>query len=558
MSNNSAQAPSPLVIENTGRWLGNDGNWSTFFIDIGSPPQRFHVLPSFASQTVYVPIDEDCAGMNLTSCGSLRGVENFQSRPSLGFQNNASSTWRNMGIYQIGLGTELGLGGLGYFGTDTVTLSGGKSATLSDMLISTYATEDIWLGQLGLSKFGLNTSADGQQPSMISRMKADGHIPSLSFGYQAGASYRFAKVPGSLVLGGYDKARQSGDIVTIPFREKLVVGLQTIITTSSYANADTTILDNGILVALDPTVSELWLPQTLCDAFASAFNLTYVEAANRYVISNDTRSRLRDSALTIRFSIGVSRSGGKTITVEIPYAAFDLQASYPIFATPTSYFPLRRAANESQYAIGRIILSEVYVSVDWERDHVNINRAAFSSPPPAPQIVAISPFNRSAELTPSGSDTKVLSAGPIAGIVIGAVLFIAFLASLGWWLRRRRHSDSIELSSDADRTKIELDGKSMSEMYASHSETELGGNPMSEMHDSQRQPELGAIPSRSCVLRLERARCNTIGISMAMATRNLWRRIAPRQGTNSQRLIDDQWKSWNHTNSYQGHGMFGT
>lgn len=57
--------------------------------------------------------------MNITDCGSLRGVEVFQARPSLGFQPNASSTWDEIGKYRLGLGYLHGLTGNGLFGFGT-------------------------------------------------------------------------------------------------------------------------------------------------------------------------------------------------------------------------------------------------------------------------------------------------------------------------------------------------------------------------------------------------------------------------------------------------------
>ena len=47
--------------------------------------------------------------------------------------------------------------------------------------------------------------------------------------------------------------------------------------------------------------------------------------------------------------------------IVLPYASFDLLASYPRVLNATKYFPLKRAANESQYTLGRTFLQEAYV-----------------------------------------------------------------------------------------------------------------------------------------------------------------------------------------------------
>lgn len=181
-----------------------------FYVHVGTPPQHFHVLPSFGGQTVYVPIVDDCARLDIDDCGGSRGVEIFASRPSLGFQKNASSTWDQLGTYRVAQGESFAYKGNAYYGYETMgpSTSGTVNVpTFEKLGIAAYATPDLWLGRLGLSMFPLNMSKTVQPHSFLSRMKEEGHIPSLSFGYEAGAPYQFLKVPGSLVLGGYDRAR---------------------------------------------------------------------------------------------------------------------------------------------------------------------------------------------------------------------------------------------------------------------------------------------------------------------------------------------------------------
>jgi hypothetical protein len=164
-----------------------------FDVHVGSPAQPFYVLPSINGQTIYVPIDLDCERYNVKDCGASRGVEVFQSKVSAGFQTNASSTWSEIGIYPVGLGGNFGLTGNGKLGYDTAGLGTGASANNIDLTkhaISAYATSNPWIGQLGLSQFPMNVSNTETPHSFLSRLKEEGHIPSLSFGYQAGAYYR--------------------------------------------------------------------------------------------------------------------------------------------------------------------------------------------------------------------------------------------------------------------------------------------------------------------------------------------------------------------------------
>jgi hypothetical protein len=218
------------------------------------------------------------------------------------------------------------------------------------------------------------------------------------------------------------------------------------------------------------------------------------------VLTDTARSALRASSPTFVFTIGTSVSGGTNIPINIPYDAFDLQAGYPIFGTSTDYFPLRRAANESQYTLGREFLQEVYVSVDWERDVFNISQAVFSSLPLAKDIVTIEPKNQTTALVPKLGPRKLpLSTGDMVGIGIGVVLLL-FVLGLVWWFYRRRQkandsgvspalptsdekngpneltSDNVGKSQTTPITDLELEGRMVEEMYAPHGSHEMRGS----------------------------------------------------------------------------------
>lgn len=220
----------------------------------------------------------------------------------------------------------------------------------------------------------------------------------------------------------------------LPLSTDLLVGLQSIAVTTE--NSTTTVINTGILTVLDTAVPELWLPTNVCDQIASALDLTFHNESQRYALTTGAYSALQTLDPTFRFKIGTDVRSDPAITIEIPYAAFDLEASYPIFASATKYFPLRRAANNTQYALGRVFMQEIYMTVDWERDLFNISQAIFSAPMPESNVITIQP-KLSRTVSPDTSPNKKLSAGAIAGIAIGAVLLLAGIV-LGAWLWRRK------------------------------------------------------------------------------------------------------------------------
>lgn len=293
-------------------------------------------------------------------------------------------------------------------------------------------------------------------------------------------------------------------------------------------------LTTGITPTIDTAVPELWLPRTVCDTFATAFGLTYDPSADRYTISASAHNELTASPPNVTFTIGSSASGGETINIQVPYAAFDLKASYPIFPNTTLYFPLRRAANETQYALGRAFMQEIYLTVDWERDVFNISQAVFSSPMPASNIVTIRSVN-STDLIPTDDHNnggfKKLSGGAIAGIAIGALLIILLIIGGLWFMRRRKakqqtetmetaqvdekqnHDDSAPEAVDnyardtkpgvgGARADAEIDGREVPEMYApmpvkktEYSVAELHGHE-SPMAEAEGSPAIYELPTR--------------------------------------------------------------
>lgn len=196
-SPSSSSVPVPFVVAPTGDWDGDDGKWSTFSVDVGTPPQTFRVFPSTIGEETWVPIPAGCSGIvaNVSNCGDLRGVDTFNGIASQGFQQNASSSWKTIGIYELTLEQDLsGSSDAGLYGLDTIALitaNGVSGPSLSGQTVAGIATADFWLGSLGLGTRPGNFSVLGNEtvPSLLSSMKTQGAIPSLSYGYTAGAVY---------------------------------------------------------------------------------------------------------------------------------------------------------------------------------------------------------------------------------------------------------------------------------------------------------------------------------------------------------------------------------
>lgn len=96
-------------------------------------------------------------------------------------------------MFQLDLQQNLDYTGNGDFGFDSVGLGypGGGGPSLTHQVVSGIATTDFWLGSFGLDPEPCNfTNFVDPQPSFLRSLYNSSMIPSLSWGYTAGAVYR--------------------------------------------------------------------------------------------------------------------------------------------------------------------------------------------------------------------------------------------------------------------------------------------------------------------------------------------------------------------------------
>jgi len=185
-----ATEPAPFIFQPAFRWSGNDGNWSTFQVNIGTPEQSFDVLPSTCNGEIWVPLPDACPS-SFPACAAARGVLSSSGSTSQGFQVDESDTWSQTGIYDLLLEEALfESNDTGLYGADTVSMGDGAKSTLENQTIAGVATPNFWLGSLGLSiqPSGFSVQSEHDLP-LLSAMREMNLTPSASYGFHAGASY---------------------------------------------------------------------------------------------------------------------------------------------------------------------------------------------------------------------------------------------------------------------------------------------------------------------------------------------------------------------------------
>jgi hypothetical protein len=323
-------------------------------------------------------------------------------------------------------------------------------------------------------------------------LKQQNQIPSLSYSYTAGAKYRLKEVLGSLVLGGYDASRSKSSGLSFSFASDLsrdlTVGLQGLSTNVTGAN--TSLMNAGINIFIDSSIAELWLPLDVCKAFEAAFGLTFNSTAGLYLVNDTLHSQLVAQNPTVTFKIGDTATGGATTDIVLPYQSFDLKASFPVVAGNSSrYFPLRRAANDTQYTLGRTFLQEAHIIIDYERKNFSVNPCIWEANSPE-RIIAI-PRLRAVDHTTASSNDGVskphgFSQKKVAGIVVGLLAIISILAASSWFflIHKRRDDSDNDASAHGSIEVVIVDQQTMTEVEGQakyEAEGDARFDPLAEM-----------------------------------------------------------------------------
>lgn len=498
-ANSASTIAAPLTIPPSQYWEGNDGPWSTFPFQIGTGAvgglQNVRLLVSTAATAIWTIGGEGCPNDYTYNCPNSRGGL---------FLRNQSLTWTPDSIYQTGLEVNLGLDSSGYVGFDTATTGwqgSGAEVTEEHTVMWNMADPRYWIGVFGLNPRPTNlTDFNNPQTSFIQKTFNDKKIPSVSYGYTAGNQYRLDGVYGSLTLGGYDSNLFEKNDISFPFYEDisrdLSVNLQSV--TADKGTPSDLLPDGSISIFIDSTVPEIWLPESACSAFEQAFGITYNTDIGRYLVSNSTRQQLLSQNPSITFTIGPDVRGGKTVDITLPYSAFDLQVGFPIipnnFSGPSYYFPLQRAANDTQYTLGRTFLQEAYLVVDYERQNFTVSQCVWTQDAVSNQKIEsiISPSLANSTSSTQMGDNAGLSTGAIAGVAVaGVVVIIAILGLILFFLRRKRNArkrEAAELEAKEKAAAAKYDNSSPS--LERPGRNELGGADVYEAPDSQRGYEM--------------------------------------------------------------------
>ncbi|KAL5118753.1 hypothetical protein ACEQ8H_003256 [Pleosporales sp. CAS-2024a] len=449
-----ASVPAPVRVAPDQGYAGIDGQWSTFSLMVGRPATNVRVQVSTASQQIWVINRQACLQNVTDAAGKIVQYnqlnENCETTRGLLYDQATSTAWHQKGYYRLWLEKWIGLEGNGLFGWDYVGIgqAGEKGPSLQSTIIGTLVSPDFWMGHIGLHPKPTNFSAfEDPVPSFMTGLFEQQSIPSLSFGYTAGAPYRTAEgnsFLGSLTLGGYDTSRMIPNDLTFVFapdnERDLVVGVPGLTAKTATKKNINLLQRNDLNMYIDSTIAEIWLPLDVCRAFEDAFGLQYDNKTNLYLVDDALHQSLLAQNLSITFTLGQKIRTDTTMQITLPYAALDLEASPPYrgLQQKTKYFPIRQGRNSSQWVLGRTFLQEAYLTVDWERQNFSVSAVNWTWGQEPAIIPIVSP--RYAMQDAVATREKPLVTAAIIGIALGGgFVFTLITIAVGWWFWRKRH-----------------------------------------------------------------------------------------------------------------------
>jgi hypothetical protein len=335
-------------------------------------------------------------------------------------------------------------------------------------VVAGIVSEDFYLGSLALNPRPNNfTNYNDPIPSLLQTLRnSTTPIPSTSWSYTAGSNNLAPKIFGSLVLGGYDTTRFQPNDVSFPFGADISLDFQVAIQSVTSNITDIPLLGTGIIAYIDTLVAEIWLPTRTCELFEEAFGLTWDSTTERYLMNDSLHETLLFKNPSVTFKLGPQVSGD-SVTIELPYFNWYQTATTALLGNSSSlYFPLKRAANDTQYVLGRAFMQSAYLSVDYDRSTFNLSQALYPSSSTSANIMPILP-QRNETLSGGGNgnggsskSSSGLGTGAIAGIAVGAVGGIALVAAAIFMLyRRKKKAKAEEESHELEDTDVQNIGR---------------------------------------------------------------------------------------------------
>jgi hypothetical protein len=255
---------------------------------------------------------------------------------------------------------------------------------------------------------------------------------------------------------------------------------------------------SGFYATIDSTLPYLFLPDDICDQFASKFRLTFDNTTQLYKVNDTSHKYNLDQNATVVFKIGngPDDSVEGTTAITLPYAAFYQPGDKPLFPNTTNYFPIRKSPT-GVYVLGRTFLQEAYIVVDYERLNFTVAPVVYSNPMPSPQIVPI--FKKDYVQpgdsgTPQSGKKSGIAPGAVAGIVVGIVILFLLLGLGAFFFWKKRRTSKTPPNKEVSEIDTMVDGTQAKHRRVSELDSDPNGKPLNGYYGNGRNENKDNTP----------------------------------------------------------------
>ncbi|KAL4785901.1 putative aspartic-type endopeptidase [Aspergillus varians] len=521
----AVDAQTPYIMDWSTQSYGPDGPWQAVTLNVGSNRQPMALYPG-ANYASTILADSICANATLSSsCYAARaGTYNAsESTTSISSNHSSNSTspwnvfyWSVQGESRQGTATD-------EVTLDDETIIPNVSFTTIYDTYQTYPngrSYPVSVGNLALGAPRLRDTSSGLTLNMIAAwLYTSKKTPSYAYSMHIGSVN--PPIPGSLVLGGYDRHRIIGEpssqsivdsagILQVVLRD---IGLGVAEGDSPFPSFTDTprgglFLDdehqNGgmvlpRLVTIDPTKPYMYLPKATCDSVTGFFPVSFDSGLGLYIwdVNSADYTNLTSSPVYVSFTFNKDGSAAQNMTVRVPLQLLTLTLQEPLVEDRNlTYFPCFPSTDTP--VLGRAFLQAAFVGVNWAEGTNNGSWILGQAPGPGLQggngggIAPIAVNDRTLrgieegswaeswaqywtplELqgTNAGAGTSTdsgISVGTKVGIGIGAGLAGMILVASGVWvviLHHRKQQMDHETSRDVpDTLDIKENAQALVEM----------------------------------------------------------------------------------------------
>ncbi|KAK7988851.1 hypothetical protein PG989_009166 [Apiospora arundinis] len=329
---------------------------------IGTPPQslRFHV-------------DTGSSDLWVNTAGSSLCLQASKPCTFAGSYNaNSSSTYKYIGSY-FNISYVDGSGAAGDYVSDTVTIGrtsvnslqfgiGYKSSSAQGILGIGYPVNEVQVGRAGMDPYD----------NLPAKLVAEGQIQSSAYSLWLND---LDASTGSILFGGVDKAKYTGQLQTLPIQAQAGVFSEFLITLTSLAMGGTMVADKQALaVLLDSGSSLTYLPDTMVDDIYRAVGAQYDPSEGAAYVP----CAVANNKTSIDFTFS-----GPTIRVGMDELVLDLittSGKRPTFSNgvPACLFGIAPAGAGTN-VLGDTFLRSAYVVYDLANNQISLAPTNFNA-----------------------------------------------------------------------------------------------------------------------------------------------------------------------------------